>query len=115
MTSRAFCGDPRKYFALALASIALSNGTDKTYASCGTYSSYSSLLRCGGSGRRSSSSCRRYFRSLLRLLGFRSRVPFKSSRRRKLTQFVAAHVLSDVDRNVALAVVHPEGQADHVR
>lgn len=39
---------------------------------------------------------------------------FESSRRRKLAQLVTDHVFCDVDRNVTLAVVNAEGQADHV-
>src|SRR3712207_1130180 len=81
MTSRAFCGDPRKYFALALASMSVP------------------LL----------------LRDLRRLLGLRPRVALERARRRELAELVPDHVLRDVDRKVALAIVDGKRQPDHLR
>ena len=62
--------------------------------------------------------CRRWCRSrrdLCGLLSLRSRVALERARRRKFTELVSDHVLSHIDRNVTLAVVHAERQTDHVR
>ncbi len=48
------------------------------------------------------------------LFGFRPRVSFEHTRRRKLTKLVADHILGNKYRNVTLAVVNAEGQSDHV-
>ena len=42
-------------------------------------------------------------------------VPVEHPGRRELAELVADHVLGHVDRNVLLAVVHAEGQADELR
>src|SRR5205823_13374925 len=42
-------------------------------------------------------------------------VPAVGARRRELAQLVSHHVLGDVDRHVAAAVVHRDGVADHLR
>src|SRR6266700_631757 len=62
--------------------------------------------------------CRRWSSHLRRLFGFLglgSGMAFEHSRRRKLTQFVPDHVLRNVNRNMALAVVHAKRQSHHVR
>src|SRR6185369_2336651 len=87
-TSRAFWADPRKYFALAVASI----------VSLVTYLLF---------GRRS--------RDLACLFHLRARVALERSRRRKLTELVAHHVFRHVDRQMAFAVVHSEREPNHVR
>src|SRR4051812_41063859 len=107
MTRRAFCGDPRRYFALALASMMIieslphrSSAHCSLMKQCLNGPTNKSLLRC----RR----CRR--RDLGGLLSLRSRVAPERARRRKLAQLVSDHVLSHVDRNVPFAVVHAERQ-----
>ena len=52
---------------------------------------------------------------LRHLLRFRSRMSLEHTRRRKLTQLVADHVLGHKDRNVTFAVVNAECQSDHIR
>src|ERR1043165_1097897 len=104
MTRRAFCADPRKYFALALASMFFMRPRSR--------SGYCPLScrRC-----RSAARGRRYLRRLLCLLSFRARMPLECSRGRKLAELVSDHVFRDIDRNVAFAVVHAECQANHIR
>src|SRR2546421_13057033 len=58
------------------------------------------------------SSLPRHLRALLRL---RAGVAFERARGRELAQLVADHVLGHIDRDMPLAVVHGEGQADKVR
>src|SRR5215813_12486443 len=74
-----------------------------------------SFLRCRCGGRRSAAACWCDLCSLLYLFSLRPRVTFERARRREFAELVADHVLSDVDRNVTLAVVHSEGQPNHVR
>jgi len=45
---------------------------------------------------------------------FVSRVTFESSGECKLAQLVANHLIGDVDRDVLLAVMHSDGQADEL-
>src|SRR2546430_3045380 len=46
---------------------------------------------------------------------FAARVPPEGAGRRKLTQLVADHVLADVDRHMASAIVDRNGVADELR
>src|SRR2546421_9032303 len=113
MTSRAFCGDPRKYFALALASIifcprATAGGSDYALPHGRATRPRLCCRRCCWRA----SASRRDLRSLLCL---RSRVPLECTRGRELAELVSDHVLSNVDQNVAFALMHSERQANHVR
>src|SRR5437763_1673462 len=122
MTRRAFWADPRRYFALALASIIIEWCIKRKWKKPSAqlrpvetnpftiyHSPFTALCR-----RR----CRRWSGHLRRLFGFLglgSGMAFEHSRRRKLTQFVPDHVLRNVNRNMALAVVHAKRQSHHVR
>src|SRR5215813_7361684 len=104
-TSRAFCADPRRYLALAIASIVTSSFAcwrferNRHYPATLTPTRNLLLRLC-------------YLR---RLFYFRSRVALKGSRRRKFTELVAHHVFRNVDRHVALAIVNAKCQPDHIR
>src|SRR3712207_4516383 len=87
-TSRAFCADPRKYFAFAIASMTQSLNADPRI--------------------------HHLPRRLAALLGLRAGVALEGAGGGELAELVADHVLGDVDRDVALAVVDAEGQADEV-
>ena len=42
-------------------------------------------------------------------------MPLKHTRRRKLSQLVADHILGNKYRDMAFAIVHAKGQTDHIR
>src|ERR1700676_4828448 len=124
-TSRAFCGETRKYRISALNSIVVS----QYFASGSRLLAFSQRPRARSQKQflplrcRRSCRCRRSNRSrtarnsrwLCRY--FRSRphrVPLEIARETKLAQLVAHHVFGNVDRNELLAVVHRDRVPHHL-